>query len=484
MCVVLGDIVFISPFFNGIKIMKEYSKKFFIFIMCGWLAFSSSYIVYEKSYCYAMEWAGVVAGLDSAFKFMLGLVGVSVGVGVADQVDWGTVRNDCMNFQQNQGNSSVAVSKWWSDICDGALDTASSCWDSFTEWASSLGHATPGNPDYSNCSVSGKKIAMSMTYALSLCGIADSTVYNLSGDYSQVYALAYLSWWGGFRIYKKPGSYTYTRGSVKCNGNANVEMYTCTNKGDTVINSLNNDAIYWEGQDWSDSGHDVVFLNFASVSDITDGSISTTYDFDNTTDIPSETDSSGLQSITKNISNLKIINQGDTTIEGDTVINIPWENVGDNTSAIDEAIQGLIDKVNEGVLSLEELSERLQIVSNTYVYDTTTNNIFPNDDESIEDKINENKSNEGFTLFGLEKFFPFCIPWDLYALLGILEATPQAPQIPVPMPNVKTKQIDTYILDMSPLEPVAVVLRYGFDFMFIVGLALASRRLIGAGGGE
>lgn len=41
-----------------------------------------------------------------------------------------------------------------------------------------------------------------------------------------------------------------------------------------------------------------------------------------------------------------------------------------------------------------------------------------------------------------------------------------------------------YTIDLSPFNPVAEVVRYGFDFIFIVGLALVTRKMIGAGGGE
>lgn len=447
---------------------KNISKRIFIILICGWLAFSSSYIVYEKSYSYAMEWAGVTIGLDTAFKFLLGLLGVSCGVGVAEQIDWTQTRQDCMTFQQNQGQSAVAVSEWWSDVCDGVIDKTSACFTSFKEYVSSL---ISSNQDISvNVGANSDEVLNYINSYLgtniSNAGLSVVPVYAFTVNFNDDGSLWYC------RLFTiAGGTYTFT-GTYLKNSSEPVRWLAKNGNNAWKYDSVSS----WNGINENVSAY--FSSNIQTTSDVR------TIPFGVSSDVPVESD---FQGITQNIGDLTIINKGDTVIEGDTVINIPWDNVGDTAIDIDGVIDGLIDKVNEGVLDLDSFCEKVQNITNTYVYETTNNYIFPNGEENnekIDDKINENISNEGFTLFGLEKFFPFCIPWDIYAFISILEADPVAPQIPVPIPNISTKQIDTYIIDLSPLEPVAVVMRYGFDFIFIIGLALMSRSLIGAGGSE
>lgn len=473
--------------------MSNISKKTFIYILCGWLAFSSAFITYQKSYSYAMEWAGVTIALDTALKALLGTIGITAGVGMASEVDWGAVRNDCMEFQQNQGSSAVEVGEWWSDIISGSLNTASDCWDSFKQWATSL-TATQSGGGVS----SGKHLYTPEELCDTLNSIMSTVQYNTSFTFTGDLPVSCY----GFVVYNI--------------SQTNLGLMLFLDNKELNLNGKTISAS--DGSSFSVSGmHIIGWQNTYSLNRIFSsvGTIQSSFNIDNvgdrpqygvflsgvnvvSTDLPCTILSSvddpsipsedGLfQSIDNSVvNNLEIVNKGDTIInEGDQVINLPWERVGDTASAVEEVIQGLIDRVNDGTLSLENYTENIQNITNTYVYETTNNHIFPdpgNTDDTIDDKINENKSNVGFTLFGLERFFPFCIPWDIYAFLGLLESEPQAPQINIPFPDPVTKEVDVYVLDLSPLEPVATVLRYGFDLIFIIGLSLATRRLIGAGG--
>lgn len=81
---------------------------------------------------------------------------------------------------------------------------------------------------------------------------------------------------------------------------------------------------------------------------------------------------------------------------------------------------------------------------------------------------------------GLEEIFPFCIPWDIYAIVKGLEISRQAPHI------VWTFESDlfgfsyTIDLDLSEYDDVAEILRLLELILFIIGLALATRNIIGA----
>lgn len=105
-------------------------------------------------------------------------------------------------------------------------------------------------------------------------------------------------------------------------------------------------------------------------------------------------------------------------------VNIPMPGVdsGDDTISQD-AYQEIIDRVNDGEITTDQAVEQIQEIMKVVVYDTVTDDVIParpdpedpTKNEDKDDVINDNKSNMGFTLAGLENVFPFCIPWDIFA---------------------------------------------------------------------
>lgn len=74
--------------------------------------------------------------------------------------------------------------------------------------------------------------------------------------------------------------------------------------------------------------------------------------------------------------------------------------------------------------------------------------------------------------------FPFCIPFDLIDLIGVLDAEPAAPRWEIPI-KAPLYGIDyTFVLDMSDFEQLAVIFRTFETALFILGLILLSRGLI------
>lgn len=80
----------------------------------------------------------------------------------------------------------------------------------------------------------------------------------------------------------------------------------------------------------------------------------------------------------------------------------------------------------------------------------------------------------------LRGIFPFCIPWDIYNLVLIFDTgeNRQAPHITFTFPGTDWV-ID---VDLSDFDSVAGLLRLLELILFIVGLMVATRSLIGAGG--
>lgn len=80
----------------------------------------------------------------------------------------------------------------------------------------------------------------------------------------------------------------------------------------------------------------------------------------------------------------------------------------------------------------------------------------------------------------LRDIFPFCIPFDIYNIFRIFKTeNRKAPYLVVPVDNSG----NTITIDMSMYDDEAGLLRVLELIAFIIGLAVATRKLIGAGGG-
>lgn len=74
--------------------------------------------------------------------------------------------------------------------------------------------------------------------------------------------------------------------------------------------------------------------------------------------------------------------------------------------------------------------------------------------------------------------FPFCVPFDLIALVGALNATPQDPKWQIPF-HIESLSIDESIeLDLTKFEPVTNVLRVVTTIAFLLGLIMVTRKMI------
>lgn len=82
---------------------------------------------------------------------------------------------------------------------------------------------------------------------------------------------------------------------------------------------------------------------------------------------------------------------------------------------------------------------------------------------------------------GITEFFPFCIPGDIVALFGSLNV--EARQAPIITWNWEIERFgidEEIIIDFSAYDTVASILRNLELILFIIGLAVATRNLIGA----
>ena len=82
----------------------------------------------------------------------------------------------------------------------------------------------------------------------------------------------------------------------------------------------------------------------------------------------------------------------------------------------------------------------------------------------------------GMMLPGLKDFFPFCIPFDLYNMMQVLCAEPEAPKFQFATSFLG--QVYTVDIDLSAWNNVAATIRYMVVAIYIVALAVATRKFI------
>lgn len=87
---------------------------------------------------------------------------------------------------------------------------------------------------------------------------------------------------------------------------------------------------------------------------------------------------------------------------------------------------------------------------------------------------------DDFTM-DLTQFFPFCIPFDIYALYAKFEAEAEAPVIDWPIPIPGQEEPSTIHLDFSVFDSLAVWVRRLELIAFAVGLMFLTKHLIQGG---
>lgn len=77
----------------------------------------------------------------------------------------------------------------------------------------------------------------------------------------------------------------------------------------------------------------------------------------------------------------------------------------------------------------------------------------------------------------LTTVFPFCVPYDVIKFFGVLNAEPKAPKWTFDLNNISEGYKLT--IDMKDYESIIVVFRYGMLGLFIIGLILITRYIVG-----
>lgn len=462
--------------------MKTVSKRIIIYILVGFISCSSVSSIYYTS-VHAMEWVGGALAFEEALKWLLGAIGIiSVGGATADY--WENHADEFEEYCADQNITNQEVAEWQMKLCSGVLDKASDCWDAFKGWASNLETGLPSVGSFGTVS---EMNTLLNTYNKSTVPTLSDNTYANNPSYG---GFIVGSGWGPRQFILLNNVhvtvYNLSGQGMKVRSDNGEPIYCLVRGNNNILNYSDNISIssfnYWGNVDCYYYGNvtvDNTNNSFTSknIIDILSGSIPDTGD-------------DSLRVVNKTITTTNIYNYY-TVDEDDPEVSIPMPGqVADDDTISSDIYDEIINQVNEGEITPEEAVERIQEITKVLVYDTVTDDVIPNitdpdtgENKKKDDVIKENKNNMGFTLGGLENVFPFCIPWDIYAFMNLLVAEPVAPSFTFPIKSVNN-QTENITIDLSPFEPVAVVVRYCFDFLFIIGLGILTRSLIGGGSSD
>lgn len=469
--------------------MKCFTKKILCYILIGFLSFSVTSTVYYRS-VHAMEWVGGALAFEEALKWLLACIGITATAGMTDAY-WEEYGDEFTDYAIENGATQTEVAEWQLKACEGVIDKGSVVWENFKEWASAL--------------VNGTTVEESFDTPRTI----DECVDYLQGKYTFDGNLKSVS---GYSTYSNKNVFGFILQKYVTSDNYYTYAYFFDSSGTPYIDNINgvyiksNGNIYrgmyisgyynnvWNTQSYigvntsitSPDGSRVASSNLRSILSSYNSYL---YDDYFVSSLGGISDTN-FDSVTSDIDNLDVISS-DGVDEDNSEVTIPMPGVSDSDNEVSkDAYDEIIDAINDGTITQEEGLQQIQEILKIITYDTVTDKVVPpqvdpdtGEDKSKDDVLKENKENMGFTLGGLENVFPFCIPFDIYAFMTLLVAEPECPEFDFPIKSVNG-EVEEIHVDLEPFEPVAVVVRYCFDFLFIIGLALLTRSLIGGGSSD
>lgn len=170
----------------------------------------------------------------------------------------------------------------------------------------------------------------------------------------------------------------------------------------------------------------------------------------------------------------------DAVINGDYVANrgsagviTDWSNVGSWSDVLTTSKAGLAESALDGTLTLEAEGVATDVATGELVTGTVGSLVGAAAGTSVS---NTNLLN-GFIATDLQLLFPFCLPWDLYNLVQLFNASAQAPVFSLPL-TVRGIVDEDVEIDLSVFDPVMEVARTLELIAFAVGLVFLTKKMI------
>lgn len=432
----------------------------------------------------------VVVSAGEAIAYVLGILGITAGAGYvidkkdeiaswgSDQIgklkEWTKTNSDKVNAWGAATSQEIesSIDAWFEKLRTGTLDTASAVWDSLKAWGGSIydklhaGDAL-GTWGYAiQVPATGKNCGHVFTTTNIYAGYKSmSYIYNAS---TPVYAAHN----GVYDYLISPQATTCTRYVYRDSDLIATQSITLSSS--TVVNGV---TVYYWFQELSagdKEADDLLGMNKLSLPGTRDQVVANIINGMSIA-VPEDEYISvgGVSDIfdrDKTLDNIGVVVPG--IAAGATDVPIDWGLVGD--------IAGTLTDVRAGVKDIADALADAKV----FPIDTTRDTVIDSDGDLSNDKAKDDVipavpnvgTLDDYKLAGLEKVFPFCIPFDLIAFLGCLSAAPEAPAFDwvFPLPGKDGKEYTLHV-DLSPWEPVAKIARTMETLAFCIGLVMITR---------
>lgn len=483
------------------------AKRVLALLLCGCLVFGSVNQARFKSYAIVTEIiaGGVAVAGGLAIAYLLGMLGITskksevyknkdtvidwANEQVANYKKWNAATKDAYHPE----NLDKEFDTWTTNLKQGVLDKSSAVWSDFKSWTSSLYSAksATGSVVYGDSPIVGVNESFTCWES---SGAALRTVKPLSSSVNFVI----ISYYYNSRLRTLLVCDTY---------GAKFESTTITAGGDSLVGSTgmvsvskkdaNTGLYYFETPisgtldlsgcpnyaPYVGSRLDAVstaktWLNAGTVSNYSAGTI----DYKLTGGISDVYNKSSV------LDNVDIVGGVDTpTAVGAVSVPIAWPVnedtlVGTLGGVQDGSIPWDRTLTNVGTAAVDVAGDKTYVIGNEKV--TTIEYVYAKDkadakDEEITvpDVVAPSANLGAYTIAGLEKLFPFCLPFDLIDFIKVLDAPAEAPRFTIPFKYPTRGGMATYdiVIDLSSFNSVAELLRDMECLAFIVGLIMITR---------
>nr|DAH68888.1 MAG TPA: hypothetical protein [Inoviridae sp.] len=421
----------------------------------------------------------VVVSGGEALAYLLGILGLTAGGSYVidnkdDLMSWGNTQIDKLKDWTKTNSDKVntwgaatsqeiesTIDAWIDKAAKGVIDTGSAVWDSLKAWGASIYEGLTSGSSGSEYEYLGGGVRV------------DNKTFTCGGNYqsqNNVYtscdAPGYVAI---FVTGTKYNVYMYAKTETKPVGG-----YLGYYGSETVVDGK---TYYFAGFSAGYSGTFSASIPYYPWPSgfATNAAIPLKYILGMSVDIPADEYISvgGVSDIfdrDKTLDNIGVLVPGITA--GATDIPIDWGLVGD--------IAGTLTDVRAGTLDIADVLADAKV----FPIDKTRDTVIDSDGDLSNDKAATDvipavpdAALSDYTLAGLEKVFPFCIPFDLMSFLGVLAADPKAPAFdwPITYPTLSGSATYTLHIDLSDFDPVAKIVRDMECLGFILGLIMITR---------
>lgn len=490
--------------------MKKSLKRALALLLACTIVIGSVYNTRQKAYASAstiIAGGGAAAvGVEVAFPYLLAITGV-VAAGAAgvelyknrDKIkEWGSAQfgkfkkwvNDNLGALGWAADAAVAgtiIDKWGEKLSSGTLDKSDETWSAYKKWVEDdvCSDAGIGDELYNGYPTIGFGQNLTLTDADGAreCTfeLTDSNAVNIMYKYTYGNSYRFLvmpvsavktTYRYKGRTYNIASSFeyngkTYYHGSPENPYGYGVEpIGICNYMGDTGSKEFQWQDMLNVAGSWLEAG-EVPYAN----------NVSKEKEYTYVGGLAPSLGGAGVLE-----GDWDVVGVGEAEDEKET--KLPWVGSPDLDHTISDVVAGektwtdVLDQVGVGVIDRTEEGSKVidedGVTTKDWVYADSSTKV---PDITIPNEGEVSKELSNYTFAGLEKIFPFCLPFDMIDFIKVLDAAPQAPHFKYAFPYPTTSGMKTYEIDidLSPFDSVAELLRDMECLLFIMGLILVTR---------